>query len=396
MKAKDLKSLGTAEARENIKAAIEANDSEAYIDALTSWADCIQHGIIAEARGFVGADVQDATIMAQRGIRQLTSEEKDYYTKLIDAMKSNRPQDALSDLDVVMPKTVIDNVFDDLAQNHPLLNLISFTNTQSIGEIYMNTNPKQLATWGDLTSTITRELTSGFKKVTFSQNKASAWIPVANAMLDLGPTWLDRYVRTILAEALAVCLEDAIVNGDGKGKPLGMTRKVSGDTGGVFPLKTAVKVTDLDPTTYGALVAKMAVTPKGNPRVVNGLMMVVNPKDYYTKIMPATTVLDNGRYVNDVLPVPTTIVQSTEIAEGTAVIGMPSLYFAYVGSPTSGKLEYSDEYKFLEDQRVYRIKMYAGGEALDENAFVLLDISGITPLYDKVKVVGTVATKEQA
>ena len=110
--------------------------------------------------------------------------------------------------------------------------------------------------------------------------------------------------------------------------------------------------------------------------------------------MPATTILrPDGTYANDVLPFPTQIIQSVQMAEGKAVIGIASKYFMGIGTQQSGKLEYSDEYKFLEDLRTYKIKLYGMGEPDDNNAFQYLDISGVEPLVKSVKVVNTVTTK---
>ena len=66
------------------------------------------------------------------------------------------------------------------------------------------------------------------------------------------------------------------------------------------------------------------------------------------------------------------------------------------GSNKGGKIEYSDEYKFLEDQRYYIIKMLGNGQAYDDNCFLLLDISGLKPKYVTVSIADTVKTKEQA
>ena len=90
-----------------------------------------------------------------------------------------------------MPETVINRVFDDSTQQHPLLDAIDFQNTSGLIEMYLNTDGVELATWGKLTDTITKELTSGFKQVNMSLKKLSAFLPVCKAMLDLGPAWLD-------------------------------------------------------------------------------------------------------------------------------------------------------------------------------------------------------------
>ncbi|NFI82547.1 phage major capsid protein, partial [Clostridium botulinum] len=133
-------------------------------------------------------------------------------------------------------------------------------------------------------------------------------------------------------------------------------------------------------------------------RTISDLVLIVNPFDYYKKVMPATTIqLQDGTYKNNVLPYPTTIVQSTQVAEGEAILGLAKKYAMGIGTGNKeGKIEYSDEYKFLEDERYYIIKLIGNGQALDDNAFILLNISGLEDLTYNVTVKGTVKTKEQA
>ena len=60
-----------------------------------------------------------------------------------------------------------------------------------------------------------------------------------------------------------------------------------------------------------------------------------------------------------------------------------------IGAGSSGTIEYSDEYQFLEDNRVYITKMYGTGRPKDNNAFLYLDISKMKPLPLKVEVTNT-------
>ena len=368
--------------------AIAENDEKEFANAFEKLSLNIQENILSEVEQRGRAI--DASILAGRGANQITTEERTYYQKVIEAMRSSDPRQALTNLDVVMPKTVIDRVFEDLTINHPLLDAIDFQNTSGLVEMYLNTNGVELATWSTLTGEITKELTSGFEKISMTLSKLSAFLPVAKAMLDLGPEYLDQYVRQILVDAIYTGLEQGIIAGTGKNQPIGMMKQVGEGvtvTDGKYPDKTAVKVTSFDPVSYGELLAKMAKTPKGNPRVVQGVLLIVNPADYFTKVMPATTLMTpNGSYVNDVLPYPTTVVQSTQVPEGKAVIGLGHRYFMGIGTAKSGKIEYSDEYHFLEDERVYLTKLYGHGQPLDNNAFHVLDISGLKPAIYKVEV----------
>lgn len=372
-------------------AAIASEDGEVFAQAYMELAESIEKQVKQEVKELNG--VADANILASRGVRQLTSGEKQYYEALIDAMRSDVPQQALSNLDVVMPRTIIDATFEDLQQAHPLLDAIDFENTSGMIEWYMNTNTKQLATWGTLTDEITKELSSGFKKINLMMNKLSAWIPIAKSMLDLGPAWLDRYVRIILQESIYYGLEEGIINGTGKNEPIGMKRQVGEDvtvTAGVYPEKTPVEVTSLDPVSYGQLLSGMAVAPNGNYRVVKEVIMVVNPVDYLQKVMPATTVMrPDGTYANDVLPFPTRIIPSAQMAQGKAIFGLSKRYFMGIGTAKSGKIEYADQYKFLEDERTYLTKLYGHGQPKDNTAFVYADISGLKPAAYRVVVEDT-------
>lgn len=371
------------EIRGLMQKAIKDNDTEGFAGAFDQMMGCIEAGIKADYEGRINELKQelDTSVLAARGVRQLTTQEREYYQKLTEAMQAANPKQALENLDVVMPETIIDSVFDDLRTNHPLLNAINFIPSGGAVSMIMNTNGYQEAAWGKLCDEIVRELTSGFKEINTKLLKLSAFLPVCKAMLDLGPAWLDRYIREILYEALANGLEVGLVDGDGNDKPIGMTRQVGEGvtvTGGVYPKKEAVTLDEITPATIGNLISMLVMSPSGKLRPARRVIFVVNPQDYFNKVMPATTLLaPDGTYRNDVMPYPMTIIQSPALDPGEAVIGLSNLYFAAAGAAKAGKIEYSDHARFLEDERVYIIKTYANGMPMDNNAFLRLDISGL-------------------
>jgi hypothetical protein len=363
---------------------VKSGDEESFASAFTEFTDILQEAVMAEARGMVQA--ADNTILAGRGIRALTSEENKFYQAFIDAANSPNPKQALTGTDYVLPKTVIDAVMEDMAEAHPLLDAIAFENTLALTEILISTTSGS-AVWGELTATITGELGAAFSKLELSKKKLSAFILISKSMLELGPEWIDRYVRALLVEANAAGLENAVVDGDGDDKPLGMTRALTGAVDGVYPRKTAITITALDQTTFGTILNTLSQGPNSKRRAIQKIIMVVNPADYFTKVMPATTVrATDGSFTKDVFPFPTEVFQCSGMPQGYAVFGIGNRYFAGLGTSKGGKVEYSDEYKFLEDQRAYLIKLYGDGKPLDANAFVLADISGLTPYIQKVYV----------
>lgn len=373
--------------RERLQQAAAAQDGAAFSEAMLAMMEYVANDVRDEYKAAIqaAADAHDTQVLAARGVRQLTAEEKTYYQKVIEAMKSADVKQALANLDVVMPETVIDAVLEDLTTEHELLDAINFMPTSAAIKLLVNTNGRDLATWGSLTAEIVKELTSGFKEVDTALDKLSAFLPVSKSMLDLGPAYLDSYVRRILVEALANGLEAGVVAGTGKEMPIGMIRQV-GDgvtvTDGVYPEKAAVTITNFNPVTMGNLVSLLAVDGNGKAREVRDLILVVNPQDYYQRVMPATTIqAPDGTYRRDVFPVPVRVIQSAALPRGKAVIGMASKYFACAGMGREGRIDYSDHYQFLEDNRVYLIKLYANGMPLDNNAFIELDITGLEPMY---------------
>ena len=365
--------------------ATRSNDPEAFTQAWEELADQIAQNIRTEFQQ--AQDAQDASILAARGCRVLTSEETKYYNKVIDAMKSDNPKQALTNMEAVLPVTTIDAVFEDIKTTHPLLNAINFQNTGALVKILLSSTGGA-AKWGTIDAEATAELSAEFIEIDLTLSSLTAFLPVNRHMIDLGPAWLDRYVREVLSEAIAVELEVGIVDGDGDEAPIGMNKKLSGAVDGVYSDKEAEAITDLSPETFGRLLGEMSVNSKGKRRSISSVIFVVNPMDYYTKVFPATTVRGaDGTYSKDVFPFPTNVYPSVGVPQGKAIMGIGSKYFMGVGTQAGGRIEYSDHYQFLQRNRVYMITLYGYGRALDENDFKYLDISGLKPASLRVEMV---------
>ena len=385
MKNLDLIKQKKTEILQRMATAVKDDNAEAYSQSFDELLDVVQEAVLAEASNLVQSN--DQAILAARGVRALTSQEMGFYQQFIDAAKSSNPKQSITNTDIVLPKTVIDSVMDDIAAAHPLLEAVNFQNTGALTEIFISTT-SGAAAWGNLTAEITAELSASFTKIELAKKKLTAFMLVAKAMLDLGPEWMDRFVRAVLVEANSAGLEDGIVDGDGNDKPLGMTRALSGATDGIFPRKTPITITDLGQVTFGTILDILSQGPNSKRRAIDKIIMVVNPSDYFTKVFPATTVRTaDGGFSNNVFPFPTDPYQSAAMPQGYAVFGLPKRYFAGLGTSRGGKIEYDDSYHVIEDERLYLTRLYGDGRALDENAFVLADISGLKPYVQKVLVV---------
>lgn len=379
--------------RQAMADAFKANDPAAYAAAAEEMQERVAYDVRQEYEQKLAElqDRMDEQALAARGIKPLTSEEKRFYQAFKECVNSRDPKQAISNGSLVMPESIINRVFDELQTEHPLLRAITFIPVNAKVKILLNANGFQAALWGELCDEITREALAGFALLDATLCKLSAFLPVCKSMLELGPVWIDSFVRQTLYEMFANGLEVGIVDGTGKDMPIGMDRQVGAGVtvvDGVYPKKVKIAVNDLSASTVGNLLALCAVDANGKPRRVRDVILVVNPQDYFGKVMPATTVMaPDGTFRNDVLPYPMTIIQSPAVSVGEAVFGIAYRYAALIGSDEAGRIDYSDHYQFLADKRVYLIKGYGNGLPMDNNAFLYLDISGLTPLAYKVNVV---------
>ena len=379
------------EASAAMQAALKAGDENALAAAFENFTNAVMESI----RNDYEMAHNDNTILAQRGYRVLTANEQQFYENLIKSAESSNPkQEVTTLLDRGMPETIIEDVYRDLVNEHPLLNAITFTNVSYLTRWILNDHTIDKAVWGAVNTEISKKITSSFKIIELTQCKLSCYAVIPKDMLALGPVYLDNYIRTILVDALACALENAVVTGTGKNMPIGLDRNISSTAsvvGGEYPKKTAVKVKSFLPVEYGPLVAKMAKTEKNVYRKIEKVGLICNPVDYLNKVMPATTVLNgSGLYTNNVFPVPTEVFQSAELKEGKAIICLPKEYFMGLGSSKEGNITYDDSNQFLEDNRVYMIKTYANGRAFDNTISVVIDISELDPAYITVKNLGEV------
>ena len=380
MRSQDLMDQAKKKFGQDFMAAIKDGDEKALTEALSKFSVDLQEALMSEA-----ADRrQDAAVLAARGVRVLTSEETKFYQALRKAMEASDVKQAITNLDVAMPETIIDAVLEDIASQFPLLDAIDFRNTTAITKWFYNNQGTQQATWDVLGTAIVKELAGSIGEVSMTQCKLTAYMVVSKDFLALGPVWLDRYIRAILVEANGLALEIAVTDGDGAKKPIGMTRDTTKGTTQndvtTYDRKEAIVVNKLDPVTYGNLLANLTKSPCGRQRVVRQVLMVVSPEDYLTKVMPATTILTpQGTYISDVLPFPTKVVQSVGMPAGHAVLGLSKRYFIGMGTSKRGYIDYSDHAQFLEDNRVYTTHLYGNGRPMDNNAFLYLDISGLEP-----------------
>lgn len=396
--------LTKTSAASQIVAAMNSGDQNEMVQAWELFGEEVAENIRRDFEQF--RETKDNSVLAQRGYRVLTSAEQAWYKNVAAALKSSKTQQAFIDIlksddkDDLMPETIIDDVLRYLVETRPLLSKIRFQNAGFSTKWIINDNSVQRGGWGEIDAKIIKEIKGSLKVVDIQQAKYSAFCVVPLDILDMGPQFLDAFVRATMAEALGLGLEEAIVNGTGVNMPVGMMKNPNGafeqSTG--YPDKTAVKVTSFAPAEYGPLVAQVATTEKGKQRTFSKVVLLCNMKDYLTKVMPATTVLSaNGQgYVNNLFPFPTEPIVCNSVPEGKAVLGIAEDYTLAVGGSRNGNIEFDDSIGFLDDTRTFKVVQHAAGRAYDNTSFIVLDISALDPAYITVKNVEQAATQANA
>ncbi|MCL1823934.1 MAG: phage major capsid protein [Oscillospiraceae bacterium] len=362
----------------------EAERAQMFVEAFSGFTEKVENTVGEKIETALSAI--DNKIMSKRGERMMTSKEKEFAESLKASVMSGDPQMSITDLDKAFPETIITTVLEDVKTDHELLDVINFVNTSVVTKFIYSKDVKKMASWGPLKSGFYENLGAAIDTIDVTFCKLYGMLTVPKDMIDVSPSWLLTLVMMILSEAISNGLENGIINGDGNNMPIGMRKDLNGNVvGGVYSDKTAVKLNTLAPVEYCGVVAKLTRTEDNEPRKVAQVILICNPTDYLTKILPASTLLTpGGDYRNNIFPFPTRVIQSEHLKDGEAVLGIADKYFMGVGMPKSGRIEYSDHVKFIEDVRVYACKLHGNGRPKDNNAFVLLDISELQPLVFNV------------
>lgn len=314
----------------------------------------------------------DNNVLQSRGQNVLTSEERKFFNKVIE-------EGGFTDEDI-LPKTTQERVFEDIEHDHPLLQEIGIQNLGAVTE-FIFSDPEGAAVWGPLFDEIKGQLNASFRKESISQLKLTAFVPISKDMLQLGPNWVERYVRTIIAEAMKTGLERGYVAGNGKDQPIGLLYNVT-ENGGVEEKESEDTLTFKPGRTtvqeLKGVVKKLArkLDKDGNvkdrPRQVAGrIVMVTNPFDTFDIRANATIQNANGAYVTN-LPFNPTMTESIFVPQGKVLFFVRGEYIAAIGGQMDVK-RYKETLA-LEDADVFIAKQYATGRPIDNNAAVVYDL----------------------
>lgn len=372
--------------------AYKSGDEEAMTAAWEAFSDSVYERVSNDFKA--SNEGKDDAVLAQRGYRTLTQKETKYFSALATALKGAKSKQSFIDIlktdeqDDVMPETTFTDVFKYLAEERPLLKRIRFQNAGYTMKWVINDNTAQRGSWGEIDDKITAEIKGSIKVMDISSAKYSAFCVIPIGLLDMGPQFLESFIRQTIAEAWALGIEEAIVNGTGVNMPVGLTRNPNSalDPTDGYAKKTAIKITSFSPKEYGETVNRLVKTEKGKNRTFGQVQLLCNQSDYLTKIMPATTALNaSGQYATNLFPFPTEVIVSNVLEDGQAVLSLLDEYTLAAGGNKNGQIEFDDSIGFLDHTRTFRFVQYAMGRAYDNTSAIVLDIVDLDPAYITVK-----------
>lgn len=313
-------------------------------------------------------------LMASRPINGLSENE----TKFFNAISSG-----VTGADVTLPLEIMNQVFTELEQAHPLLNIIKFQSSglKMKAIIADSLASGGVAKWGEIFGDIKGQLSQTFKEVDFSQSKLTAFLAIPKDALENGYDWLKTFIVIQMSEAMALALETALVVGDGDNQPIGLMKDLEKGTVSngktTYPDKTVDgDLSDLKPDTAATklapLMQKLAKNAKGVSVNISGqVKLLVNPDDYYGTLAKFMYLTQNGQWVA-VLPFGVEIVQSIAVPAGKAVIFAANRYWAYMGGTKMGEF---DQTLAIEDLQLYTVKSFYYGKAYDNNTAKLVTLT---------------------
>lgn len=358
----------SAETKEQFLTSLREGDADQQKQAFAKLTEEIEAGYMARIEAIEAkfGKEADEEILVKRGILQpITSEARKYYTAVID-------RGGFEGIDAAFPQDEFEFVLNKIKTEHPLISRVDAKDTKGLAKFLFANEGAVRGYWGPICEDIKQIVLNGFREVDVRAARLSGFIPVCKGMLLLGPVWLAQYVRDFLMEAISLSLEEAIINGNGNDRPIGMMHKLSGATDGVYPLKKAKAFNSLEPKNMASIRAALAKARMDKGHVC----LIVNPVTYWLKIHPNLAFrADSGNWVLDRLASGEEIIQSYAVPEDKFIVGDPMNYFLGVG----GKLEI-DLYKetlAIEDMDLYIAKFYGNGLPKDPNAFFVVDASGI-------------------
>lgn len=284
-------------------------------------------------------------------------------------------------LEKLIPEETIERIFEDMKNQHPLLEKIGLVNTGLRLQI-LTSEHEGSATWGKVFGEIKGQLKASFGTRQEMQNKLTAFVVIPKDFQKFGPVWVESFIRLQLTEAFAVALESAFLNGDGNDKPIGLTRKLvgKGQAGNLIYDKKDKQDKKITFESPKAIIQQVTNIFKYHSFKADGVkqvdpmgkvVLILNPEEYWEVEKALTSVTSNAEYKRTV-PLGLQIIPSAAQEKGFATSFIQGRYDAFVGGGIEIK-RYPETFA-MEDLDLYIAKQFAFGKAHDERVSAIWEL----------------------
>ena len=360
--------------------------SKDFENAKTAWIQAVQNNESTEKVGELYGEMLDQMISEAKKAGETAAESYAAGTTR-DAKLAAEQRKFFNEInkevgykeEMLLPQETIDNIFEDVVTEHPLLSAIGLKNA-GLRLKFLKSETSGVAVWGKVFDEIKGQLDASFSDEEAIQNKLTAFVVVPKDLTNFGPAWVESFVRLQIQEAFAVAMELAFLSGTGKDQPVGLNRQVQKDvaiTGGIYPEKTSSgKLTFADSKTTVKELTEIfkyhSTKENGKPVAVGGkVALVVNPIDAWGVKAQYTFLNANGVYVT-ALPYNLSIIESVAQVAKKSVSFVGERYDAYAAGGVS--IKKFDQTLALEDLDLYAAKTFVYGKAKDDKVAAVWEL----------------------
>lgn len=361
---------------EALKILQESDDkSQAVLDAIDKIASVQYEDMITELKEQASRAESDKAYAKSLGLRVLSKEEKDFYTKLKDVKQA-----ITADQIDILPNSIIDVTMEDVKKESGILADVNFAPADV--KRWISAEKSGTYAWGALTDKIKGELNATIKGLNLEVNKLSVYLVIPKAIRDLALPFVDRYFTAILKEALNDGLEYGYLQGNGKDEPIGIYKQIgSTNEDGTNKDKTVNK--NLTRFTPKGLAEAKKYLSKNGIRTIDRLVLYCHPNDEADYVAPALYDSE-GRLVSSYKNL--VVKPSANNPQGKAALVIPKKYT--IGLSNFGIKEY-DQTMALDDADLVIGKGYSNGRAVDDNIAFIFDVTKLEEYVAPVRVVET-------
>lgn len=290
-------------------------------------------------------------------------EVRDFYAKVREAVLNKR---ALTGADLVIPEAVLNRIQPLIGDYSNLYNEVDKVTLNGTARVIVD-GAKPEAIWVEMCDPV-QELAAAFDAVELDGYKVGGFIPVCNAILEDSMIDLANYLERSIAEAIAKALDKAILIGTGS---------VGKQPEGIIPAIPVLH--QVAGETLAEILPHLGLVDTGESEI-GEVIAVMNRKTYYNRILPQTiATTSDGRQVVQGVTNPNIaglrVVFSNYAPDDNIILGDFKKYL--LGERKGVTLASSTDVRFIEDQTVFKGIARYDGKPVNENAFVLVDVTPV-------------------